>query len=80
MVDLPQPEGPSSDRNSPRLTSRSTLRQRLDAVVEGLADAFEADAAQPRRGAPAVTADAAARATYFGLRSRPTPLLTKSSV
>ena len=58
-VDLPQPEGPRIDRNSPRRTSRSTgssARVPFDQVLVALSTATAGGSARSRRGAEALRA------------------------
>ena len=51
-VVLPQPDGPSSTRNAPSGTSRSSERSASDCCVEALLDAAEADLAHACLGGP----------------------------
>ncbi len=78
-VDLPQPDGPSSERNSPRAPCnyRSPL-QRGDAVRKGLADAVEGE--ERGRGHQqdilSTRTHQAGPSAHFGRSSLPTPLFT----
>ena len=66
-VDLPQPEGPSSDTNSPSRTARS---KPCSATVPR-SNVLPTPRSETTRGS---------RRDHFGLNSTPTPLLTNCSV
>ena len=86
-VDLPQPDGPSRLRKSPSPDRQVDIAQRGDAVGEGLSDVAQDEQRVFRCPCPSLRpairllarTSCCMRPGYF-FRSRPTPLLTKSSV
>jgi hypothetical protein len=69
-VDFPQPEGPSSDTNSPAATSRLMSRK----AIVGLAarqNVFETPAIDSALPAPGAAAETAFRALMSTFRSTP---------
>ena len=79
-VDFPQPDGPSSETNSPLATSRSSGPERGHAVIIDLGNGAQTHGKARRIDIRLGQSGLGHPRQFFGRRSTPTPLLTKRNV
>src|SRR5262249_9566235 len=77
-VDLPQPDGPSRETNSPVRTAKSRRSSATTPLAKDLPTPLSATTAGPDEDGD--TAQASLLGGYFGRRSTPTSLFTNCSV